>query len=173
MVRAGQAEGGSERGAAGTGRVRDKCGSLVCRIRPGAGAGGLGHGRAPFGGGRCGENRENWLMSASGGRDLSPTSLRSWHVRGGCPAVAAVAAGLPGGRGDHGGDGWRLAGVPCTGPFFGGGPSAEARPCWMGSGRNAVRRSPVRRQALMSVERHKGNATGPALTQGHWVPGTG
>src|ERR1700739_1932578 len=55
----GQAERGGPRGSV------SKCGSLVCCVRPRAGAGGLGHGCAPFGGGRCGENREIWLMSAS------------------------------------------------------------------------------------------------------------
>jgi hypothetical protein len=43
----------------GLDRFASRCGLLGCRIRSGAGAGGLGHGRAPFGGDRCGENRED------------------------------------------------------------------------------------------------------------------
>ena len=78
--KAGQAERGWPQGSV------SRRGSLACRIRPRVGAGGLGHGRGPFGGDRCGENREIWLMSASGGRGLSPTPRGAWHV----PVVARL-----------------------------------------------------------------------------------
>jgi hypothetical protein len=80
-------------------------GPLVCRIRPRAGAGGLGHGRAPFGGDRRRGDREDladvclwWPWSES---HLPAERARPrWLPGGGCGRRRD-----PGGRGDHAGEG--------------------------------------------------------------------
>lgn len=68
------------------------CGYPGCRIRSHEAAGDHGHGRAPFGGAGCGENRIVRLRSAAGAR-IWLSSSRTCGIAAGGPSVVAHRAG--------------------------------------------------------------------------------